>query len=208
MKKLNEKQKKIINIVVISALTIILGLTVFNMTKVFIERRKTKTVTASQMIEPDAEKTEIIEEDNKEDSKEDGEEEAKTNKTNKKTTSTTSTNTNNNSNVVSNKQYYIKVNYGANVVTVYTKDSEGQYTVPVKAMICSTGRATPRSGTYAIKGRWRWLALVGGVYGQYCTQITGNILFHSVPYLKKGNPGSLEYWEYDKLRNSMFCRMC
>ena len=40
--------------------------------------------------------------------------------------------------------YYIKVNYTANVVTIYTKDSSGQYTKPVKAMVCSTGTATPR----------------------------------------------------------------
>ena len=35
--------------------------------------------------------------------------------------------------------YFIKVNYGANVVTIYMKDSStGEYTVPVKAMVCST----------------------------------------------------------------------
>lgn len=95
--------------------------------------------------------------------------------------------------------YYIKVNYGAQVVTIYKQDSEGNYTIPVKAMVCSTGVYTPKSGVYAIPNRWRWLGLQGDVYGQYCTQITGNILFHSVPYLERGNPGSLEYWEYDKL---------
>ena len=98
-----------------------------------------------------------------------------------------------------NTTYYIKVNYGANVVTVYTKDAEGNYTVPVRAMVCSTGRATPRSGVYSIKSsKHRWGALFGGVWGQYTTQIVGNILFHSVPYLS-ANPSNLEYWEYDKL---------
>lgn len=95
--------------------------------------------------------------------------------------------------------YYIKVNYGANVVTVYTKDADGNYTVPVRAMVCSTGRATPRSGVYKLKSvKHRWGALFGGVWGQYTTQIVGNILFHSVPYLS-ANPSNLEYWEYDKL---------
>lgn len=103
---------------------------------------------------------------------------------------------------ISDKKYYIKVNNEANVVTIFTKDSEGQYTVPVKAMICSTGTATPTSGIYDIKLRWEWLALFGDVYGHYSTQIVGNILFHSVPYLEKGNPASLEYWEYDKLGTS------
>lgn len=102
-------------------------------------------------------------------------------------------------NKTNNIPYYIKVNYGAQVVTIYKQDNEGNYTVPVKAMVCSTGTYTPKSGVYAIPNRWRWLGLQGDVYGQYCTQITGNILFHSVPYLERGNPGSLEYWEYDKL---------
>lgn len=113
-----------------------------------------------------------------------------------------------NSNVNQNKKptvasgstpYYIKVNYGAQVVTIYGKDSQGKYTVPVKAMVCSTGAATPKSGVYTIPARWEWLRLEGYVYGHYSTQITGNILFHSVPYLRKNDPASLEYWEYDKL---------
>lgn len=102
-------------------------------------------------------------------------------------------------NTSSNIPCYIKVNYGAQVVTIYKQDNEGNYTIPVKAMVCSTGTYTPKSGVYAIPNRWKWLGLQGDVYGQYCTQITGNILFHSVPYLERGNPGSLEYWEYDKL---------
>lgn len=103
--------------------------------------------------------------------------------------------------------FYIKVNHGANVVNVYTKDLNGNYTVAYKAFTCSTGTATPTSGTYNIDYKYRWLGLFGNVYGQYCTRIVGNILFHSVPYLEKGNPASLEYWEYDKLRNLCFCWM-
>ena len=103
---------------------------------------------------------------------------------------------------ISPKKYYIKVNYGANVVTVYSLDENNQYTVPVKAMVCSTGTATPTSGVYGTKLKWEWLKMFGNVYGYYTTQIVGNILFHSVPYLEKGNPASLEYWEYDKLGTS------
>jgi len=95
--------------------------------------------------------------------------------------------------------YYIKVNYGAQVVTIYTKDNNGDYSIPFKAMVCSTGVATPTSGVYKIPARWEWLHLQGNVWGHYSTQIVGNILFHSVPYLRKGELDSLEYWEYDKL---------
>lgn len=112
------------------------------------------------------------------------------------TNKTTNTNANTKNNTI---PYYIKVNYGAQVVTIYGKDSNGDYTVPVKAMVCSTGTATPKSGVYSIPGRWTWGTLFGNVYGQYCIKITGNILFHSVPYFRKGDPASLEYWEYDKL---------
>ena len=97
-------------------------------------------------------------------------------------------------------KYYVIVNYSSNVVTVYEKYAEGNYTVPVKAMVCSTGSATPRGGVYKLKrSRYRWRALFGNVYGQYAVPIVGNILFHSVPYTTNGDPSSLEYWEYDKL---------
>lgn len=110
----------------------------------------------------------------------------------------TNTNTKPNKNA-NTPPYYIKVNYGAQVVTIYQKDENGNYTIPLKAMVCSTGDATPTSGVYSIPARWEWLRLQGYVWGHYSTQIKGNILFHSVPYLRKGDPASLEYWEYDKL---------
>ena len=126
-----------------------------------------------ELLEPENEEQELIEEDEKE-----SEEEKKNN--------------------TYTKPYYIKVNYGAQVVTVYSKDEQGNYTVPVRAMVCSTGSATPRSGVYATPAKWEWHELMGGVYGHYCTQIVRGILFHSVPYLRR-DPASLEYWAYDKL---------
>ena len=106
-----------------------------------------------------------------------------------------------------NGSYYITVNVQANTVTVYTLDEKGYYSIPCKAMICSTGPATPTSGVYGLGEQHRWHYLFGDVYGQYTTQITGNILFHSVPYTVYGDPSSLEYWEFDKLgtASSMGC---
>lgn len=105
--------------------------------------------------------------------------------------------------------YYIKVNRAANTVTVYALDSEGNYSVPVKAFVCSTGAATPL-GTYQTSDKYRWRPLFGNVYGQYATRITGNILFHSVPYYYE-NLNALESEEYNKLGTaaSMGCiRLC
>ncbi|MGN0391117.1 MAG: L,D-transpeptidase family protein [Wujia sp.] len=79
--------------------------------------------------------------------------------------------------------YVIKINREACCVTIY-RDG-----VPVKAMACSPGDATP-TGTFSIGGQWRWNTLMGGVQGQYCSQISGNILFHSVLFTDR-NPRTL-----------------
>ena len=102
------------------------------------------------------------------------------------------------------KPYYVKVNVLRNTITIYGKDQDGFHTVPLRAMICSTGSDTPQNGIYSLssQGQWPWLRLFGNVNGRYCTQIIGNILFHSVPYLTYGDNGSLEYWEFDKLGTS------
>ena len=94
--------------------------------------------------------------------------------------------------------YYIKVNYKNQLVTIYTTDENGEYTIPVKKMICSTGESTPTEGVFEISDKFEWAYLVGNVYGQYATRITGPILFHSVPYTAR-DKSTLEYWEFDKL---------
>lgn len=103
--------------------------------------------------------------------------------------------------------YYIRVNRKQNCITVYTLDENGGYTVPYKAMICSTGlyNATPR-GTFQLSAKYLWRELYGGVYGQYATRIHGGVLFHSVPYYRKSK-NSLCTDKYNKLgqQASMGC---
>ena len=116
----------------------------------------------------------------------------------------------------SSSPYYIKINKKCNVVTIYKKDSEGKYTVPFKAMLCSTGTYTPpnnlKGSTYSksiyAKEDWyrRWGTLQGhngyaNVYGQYASGIVDNVLFHSVTYTSK-SPDSLEWEEFNKLGTS------
>lgn len=69
----------------------------------------------------------------------------------------------------------IKVNKQASCVTVYKGET------PIRAMVCSAGESTPE-GTFNIDNKWYWLMLVKGQYGRYCSQISGDYLFHSVPY--------------------------
>lgn len=95
--------------------------------------------------------------------------------------------------------YYIMVNRQANCVTVYEQDESGEYTIPMKAMVCSVGVSggTPL-GTFRTSDKYAWRYLFGDVYGQYAYRINKNILFHSVPYYSK-NKGDLESEEYNKL---------
>lgn len=103
--------------------------------------------------------------------------------------------------------YYIRINRKQNCITIYTLDDKGEYTVPYKAMVCSTGlyNATPR-GTFRISDKYLWRELYGGVYGQYATRIYGGVLFHSVPYYKKAK-NTLCTEKYNKLgqQASMGC---
>ena len=78
--------------------------------------------------------------------------------------------------------YYIRVNRSANVVTVYTAGDDGRYSVPYRAMVCSSGGSGTPLGDFSLDGwyRWEWLGLVGGVSGQYCTQLwlcTNTVMF-------------------------------
>ena len=93
--------------------------------------------------------------------------------------------------------YAISILKNYNVVIVYGKDDKGDYTMPVKVFTCSAGSTTPR-GSYRLGSRQKWSSLFGGVYGQYAIVITGNILFHSVPYKHKSKD-SLKTAEYNKL---------
>ena len=95
--------------------------------------------------------------------------------------------------------YYIRVNRQANCVTVYTKDENGNYSVPIKAMACSVGLTgnTPL-GVSKISDKYNWRLLFGNVYGQYSVRFNGHILFHSVPYTSKAKD-TLKEGEYNLL---------
>ena len=95
--------------------------------------------------------------------------------------------------------YAIKVNRTANCVTVYTYDEKGKYTIPVRAMICSTGLDNSTiTGDYTIGIKSEWLSLVGDVFGRYISGISGDYLFHSVPYYSISEE-DLELEEFNKL---------
>ncbi len=81
--------------------------------------------------------------------------------------------------------YAIRVNRALNTATIYTRDANGEYTIPYKAMICSTarpGHVTPL-GSYTLAAyRSPWRLMLDGTYGQYATCFSGHYLFHSICY--------------------------
>ncbi len=96
--------------------------------------------------------------------------------------------------------YLVKVNRVLNCVTVYTKDSNGEFTVPYKAMACSTGKYINNTplGTFKVSSRYTWRLMVDGTHSQYATRFYGGILFHSVPCYSP-HKNQLEYEEFNKL---------
>ncbi len=82
--------------------------------------------------------------------------------------------------------YAITVDVRNQVTTVYGRDEKGEYTVPVRQMICSTGmKSTPSDvGEWKLDGRRARWAYFGkwGSHAQYWTRINSNIAFHSVIY--------------------------
>ena len=96
--------------------------------------------------------------------------------------------------------YHIFVNREQNIVTVYTYGDDGEYTVPVRAMVCSCGLDKGTiTGEFETYFKTEWHALFDDVYGKYVTGIDGNFLFHSVPYTELLKNDSLESDEYNKL---------
>ena len=83
--------------------------------------------------------------------------------------------------------YAVTVDVTNQVTTVYAPDENGNYTVPVRRMLCSTGtKANPSDvGDWVLNGRhakWCEFPKWGNSYARYWTRINSNIAFHSVIY--------------------------
>ena len=103
----------------------------------------------------------------------------------------------------STNSYTIYVNRQSNIINVV----EDHTNEVVRAMYCSTGKDNGTiTGTFQTEEKYRWHALFGDVYGQYCTRIHGSYLFHSIPYYSE-NHDAMETEEFNKLgtQASMGC---
>ena len=92
--------------------------------------------------------------------------------------------------------YKLEVVRNQCTVLVYGLDKSGDYSILHHAFVCGPGQTTP-IGTFRTPFKAAWHPLQG-CWGQYCTQITGNYLFHSSPY-NSPNKNDLSYWLYNQL---------
>ncbi len=98
--------------------------------------------------------------------------------------------------------FAITVDVANQVTTVYGRDDEGNYSVVVRQMLCSTGlKATPSDvGDWVLNGRhatWCYFPKWGS-YARYWTRINSSIAFHSVIYHSVSNT-DMKTSSYSKL---------
>jgi len=82
--------------------------------------------------------------------------------------------------------FYVVVDVRNQITSVYGRDEYGEYTVPVRQMLCSTGKEGTDSdpGDWVMNGRkanWCYFPKWGG-YARYWTRINSSIAFHSIIY--------------------------
>lgn len=97
-------------------------------------------------------------------------------------------------------RFYIVLDVKSQIVFVYEKDENGEYTRLVRCFLCSSGRTEPENpedpedkGTPTPTGVWRMgarerfgkFAAFGGEYARYWTQIVGGNYFHSIMFGKR-----------------------
>ena len=82
--------------------------------------------------------------------------------------------------------YRIVVDLYHQLVMAFSKDENGEYTVPVRFMLCSSGANATQSptGTFKMRNYRVRFALFNNTtsYAQYWSLITGRIYFHSILY--------------------------
>ena len=82
--------------------------------------------------------------------------------------------------------FHLVVDVTNQIVTAYARDEEGDYTVVIREMMCSSGTTKNPSdaGDFVLSGykvTWCYFPTWGD-YAQYWTQITPSIAFHSLIY--------------------------
>lgn len=76
--------------------------------------------------------------------------------------------------------YQVRINLSTNVITVFIRDEAGEFTIPVRAMLCSPCLDLPE-GTFTMREQTRWTPLLSGLYGHFASRITDHVFLHAAP---------------------------
>lgn len=79
--------------------------------------------------------------------------------------------------------FMLKINKEMNCLTVYAKDGDNGFIIPVKSFLTSVGDDTP-IGTFRTPEKYRWRLMIHDLYTQYATRLGSGlpILIHSIIY--------------------------
>lgn len=102
--------------------------------------------------------------------------------------------------------YKIVVDVYWQVVMIYTKDANGEYTVPVRYMLCSTGDPGIEDGGETRRGTFNMLVprvrfghFLSGEAAQYWSLIRSRTYFHSILYDKQDKMSTYQVETYKAL---------
>lgn len=96
-------------------------------------------------------------------------------------------------------EYEIRTNTLACVTTVYARDGDRGFTIPVKVWLSSPSSSNTFPGVWPLGEKYRYRPLFYGTNSQWAVRIHDEILFHTTPYLSYGDNNSLDTAEYNKL---------
>lgn len=94
--------------------------------------------------------------------------------------------------------YILKLNKGQDTLTVYARDGENGYIMPVKVILVTTGPDTPL-GDFTTYASYRWHFMHDDIYCQYLLRFYNGCLLHSVIYNGSPSPYSLNANTYNQL---------
>lgn len=79
--------------------------------------------------------------------------------------------------------FTIRINKEMNCMTIYAKDGDNGFIIPVKSFLTSVGDDTP-TGTFRTPEKYRWRLMIHDVYTQYATRLGAGLpfLMHSIIY--------------------------
>ena len=77
--------------------------------------------------------------------------------------------------------YVIRINKATRTLYVMAKDESGNFTIPYKTLMCSTGTETPL-GSFKIYEKYRWHFMHKDCYTQFLSRFYKGFIIHSLLY--------------------------